>query len=317
MTRQIPPGGKRRLTSAPQLWIGLLGLVLIQILLAAGVRFVAVWLTPLMWTAYIAFIDGLVRRLNGASWLTDRRREFPLLILASIGVWLLFEAYNLHLKNWIYVNVPPDPFVRDIAYFWSFATIMPGVFETSELVLTLLERAHREASPTPGYSRPPSSISPLWFVLGLGMITLPAAAPTTIAPYLFALVWVGFFLMFDPLNRLVGSVSLTGLFRNGRRLPTYALLIGGGLCGLLWEAWNLQASLAGGGHWVYTIPQALRIFNLHYGKMPVLGLLGFPPFALELFAVYIFLRQALGGDRIWHPSDPASAFPLFAERPAR
>ena len=35
------------------------------------------------------------------------------------------------------------------------------------------------------------------------------------------------------------------------------------------------------------------VFSLHYGKMPVAGLLGFPPFALESFALYYFLRWAL------------------------
>ncbi len=311
---KIRPSPISRSRPTPQLWIGLIAMVVIQILLSAGNRFVATWLTPLMWSAYIAFADGLVCRLRGVSWLADRRREFPLLILASVGIWLLFEAYNLHLKNWAYFNVPADPVVRDIAYFWSFATIMPGVFETSELAMALLERVHRGAPPASDRPRTLPSASPFWFILGLAMVGLPAVAPASIAPFLFAPVWVGFFPLLDPLNRTLAGVSLADHFRRGRTLPLHALLIGGGICGLLWEAWNLQASLAGGGHWVYTIPQALRIFNLHYGKMPVLGLLGFPPFALELFAAYIFLRQALGGDRVWHPANPVTSFPAWADR---
>lgn len=309
----VRPSSMERPRPTPQLWFGLIAMAVIQILLYTGNRFVATWLTPLMWSAYIAFVDGLVCRLRGVSWLTDRRREFPLLILASVGVWLLFEAYNLHLKNWIYFNVPADPVVRDIAYFWSFATIMPGVFETSELVLAVFERIVRD-SPTASVGSQTSS-SPFWFVLGLAMVSIPAVAPPSIAPLLFAPVWLGFFPLLDPLNRLLGGVSLADLFSRGNRLPLYALLIGGGACGLLWEAWNLQASIAGGGHWVYTIPQALRIFNLHYGKMPVLGLLGFPPFALELFAAYFFLRQALGGDRVWHPTSRLASFSAWADTP--
>jgi hypothetical protein len=244
--------------------------------------------------------------------LADRRREFPLLILISVGIWLVFEAYNLHLRNWAYLNVPADPAVRDIAYAWSFATIMPGVFETSEWVLAALERIGR-TSPPRSLTVPSPARTPFWFVVGLGMVTLPLAFPPSIAAFLFAPVWIGFFPLFDSLNRMIGGVSLSGLFRNGLRRPVFALLIGGGVCGLLWEAWNLQASLAGGGHWVYTIPQALRVFNLHYGKMPVLGLLGFPPFALELFAAYVFLREVLGGDALWHPADPERSFSRWAD----
>lgn len=306
---------RTRRPAVPQMWIGLAAMTAIQVLLAAGNQFVATWLTPLMWTAYIAIADGLVYRLRGVSWLADRRREFPLLILVSVGVWLLFEAYNLHLRNWVYFNVPPNPMIRDIGYLWSFATIMPGVFETSELVLAVMERMGRAtpAAAAPVPSNP--SNTAVWFIVGLGLVTIPVLVPTWIAAYLFAPVWIGFFPLLDPLNRMLGAVSLSELFRNGLRRPVYALLIGGGICGLLWEAWNLQASLAGGAYWVYTIPQALRVFDLHYGEMPVLGLLGFPPFALELFAAYVFLRQALGGDRLWHPARPETAFPRWGESP--
>jgi len=314
MTSQDAPVSQRR--PVPQLWIGLAGMVAVEILLTTGNPFVATWLTPLMWTAYIAFADGLVCRLRGVSWLADRRREFPLLILASVGVWLVFEAYNLYLRNWVYLNVPADPLLRDIGYFWSFATIMPGVFETSELVLALLDRADRTTLTVGASPRHSPVNTALWFIIGLGMVTLPVVAPPWIATYLFAPVWIGFFPLLDPLNRILGATSLSALFRSGIRRPLYALLIGGGICGLLWEAWNLQASLTSGGHWVYTIPQALRIFNLHYGKMPLLGLLGFPPFALELFAGYIFLRQALGGDRVWHPTRRETAFPRWSDRRA-
>jgi hypothetical protein len=79
--------------------------------------------------------------LRGQSWLTARRREFPLLVLLSVAVWLVFEGYNLHLVNWVYRGLPTRALVRDLGYFWSFATIMPGVFETADFVEALFERA--------------------------------------------------------------------------------------------------------------------------------------------------------------------------------
>jgi hypothetical protein len=55
---------------------------------------------------------------------------------------------------------------------------------------------------------------------------------------------------------------------------------------------------AGGAYWAYTLPPGLRFLDLHFGQMPVLGLLGFPPFALELFALYNVAKAILGIDRL-------------------
>ena len=66
-----------------------------------------------------------------------------------------------------------------------------------------------------------------------------------------------------------------------------ALLAGGGVCGLLWEFWNYWAATK----WSYTVPYLgdIKIF-----EMPVLGYFGFPPFAVECWAIYIFCRSLLG-----------------------
>ncbi len=277
-------------------WIGAAILVTGQALLLVGVSWMATWLTPVMWTGLILLLDGLVHRLRGRSWLTSRVREFPLLLLVSVGVWLLFEAYNLHLRNWQYTGLPESSLVRDVGYFWSFATIMPGVFQVSELVQALLER-WRRADPTASGAR----LGPAWAwsLAGLAMVSIPLVLPADTAAYLFGAVWIGFFLLLDPLNASGGSPSMRQQWMAGVRRPALSLLVGGLLCGFLWEAWNQQAAAAGGAYWIYTFPSGLRPFELRYGQMPVLGLLGFPPFALELFAFYQLLRQMLGGDRVF------------------
>ena len=58
----------------------------------------------------------------------------------------------------------------------------------------------------------------------------------------------------------------------------YLLLLSGALCGFLWELWNFRA----GSKWIYTVPHVgfLKVF-----EMPLLGFLGFPPFALECYAM--------------------------------
>ena len=270
-----------------------------QGLLQMGISFIAVWFTPIMWTGVILLLDGIVYRLRGRSWLMNRRREFPLLVLSSVGVWLLFEAYNLRLVNWLYRGLPASELQRNLGYFWSFATIMPGVFESSDLVLALLERSKLERS----NHKPRITLGPpwLWMLVGIAMVTLPLALPAWIGAYLFGSVWIGFIILIDPLNQRLGIPSIRSQLSNGYAQKTVALLLGGLICGFLWETWNQQAFQAGGAYWIYTFPQALRIFGWKFGQMPVSGLLGFPPFAVELFAFYQLSRELLGGKRVFGP----------------
>jgi hypothetical protein len=276
-------------------WLGIGWLMACEALLCSGNRFVTTWFTPLMWTGYILTIDAIVARRRGVSWLTTRRREAPLLLLLSVGVWVLFEAYNFHLRNWYYGNVPTSAWLRFLAFFWSFATIMPGVFETADLMRTFLPRR----SEHPQLAPPRASTLAISFTLGVAMVTMPLAVPRSTAAYLFGAVWIGFIFLLEPVLELLGIGGVFRDWRQGQWQTAVALLLGGLACGLLWEAWNYQAVLHDGGHWIYTIPQALRVFGLHYGKMPLLGLGGFPPFALELHAFYVVLRSLLGGTRVF------------------
>jgi hypothetical protein len=279
-------------------WLGIASILATQILLLNGSKFVATWMTPLMWTGYILTIDAVVYKMQGTSWIRNRLREVPFLILISVGVWLLFEIYNFHLKNWGYVGLPSNLFVRDIGFFWSFATIMPGVFLTFELLNALFGN-----TPQQGDAAPPHSHLTLkdwiWICFGLSIIIIPLLLKQETASYLFGLIWVGFIPLLDPLSRRLGAPTISSSWNNSNRKFVLNLLAAGFICGLLWETWNYQAFNAQGAFWVYTIPQPLRIFNLHFGKMPVLGLLGFPPFAIELYIFYHLFRTSLGGDRVF------------------
>ncbi|MGA9532942.1 MAG: hypothetical protein WBR18_09520 [Anaerolineales bacterium] len=255
------------------------------------------WFTPTMWTGYILLTDAVVARINGKSWLTSGRRELPFLALISVAVWLLFEVYNLHLNNWIYLGVPRVGWVRNLGYFWSFATIMPAVFITADFVSTLLTRS--SGAPRGHATRIAVGPDWAWFLIGLTLISIPALLPTGPASYLFGAVWLGFILLLDPINERLGMPSLRAELSLGRLRPLAAYLLAGLICGLLWEAWNYQAFLADGAFWVYTFPAALQVTGLHYGQMPLVGLLGFPPFALELRAFYLLLREMLGGNRVF------------------
>jgi hypothetical protein len=286
--------------AAIQPWLGFLGLLIMlaaEILLLSGNRFVAIWMTPIMWTGYILALDAIVHHFRGKSLITSRLRELPLMILLSVGIWLIFEVYNFHLINWRYDGLPSNMLVRDVGFFWSFATIMPAVFETTDLFEMIFRRKPRApSSPAPKY--PSIGLEWISILAGFTMIVMPIVLPRPIASYFFALVWIGFIPLLEPINRRIGARSLLAAGPEGF-IRGLALLAAGLLCGFLWETWNYQAYLANGAYWVYLIPEALRLFGWHYGMMPLTGLLGFPPFAMELSAFYGFFRKILGGDRLF------------------
>ena len=276
-------------------WIGLVILLGGEIGLALKIGLVATWFTPIMWTGFIFLADGILARIKGRSWLTTRRREIPFLLLGSVLIWLLFEVYNLRLQNWLYRGLPDRNFVRDFGYFWSFATIAPAVLISAELVRSLIPRSMRASSDPKRVQLGPRWP---WILLGISFVAIPPLLPISMARFTFGFVWVGFIPLLDPINERLGSPNLRSELRSGLFGTVLSLMAGGLVCGLLWEAWNFQALGANGGHWIYTIPQELRIFGLHYGQMPILGLLGFPPFAVEIYVFYQTLRSVLDVDRI-------------------
>ncbi|TET67818.1 MAG: hypothetical protein E3J45_04210, partial [Candidatus Zixiibacteriota bacterium] len=90
--------------------------------------------TPICWSGLILFVDALIFKLKGESFIASRTREFLLLLPISVGLWLVFEFYNLFLHNWHYVGLPESRVYRYFGYAWSFATIWPAILEVAELV---------------------------------------------------------------------------------------------------------------------------------------------------------------------------------------
>src|SRR5207249_10972294 len=89
-----------------------------------------------------------------------------------------------------------------------------------------------------------------------------------------------------PINAFRGSESIVGDLARGDRRRLLSLLTSGFVCGFLWEFWNYWAL----SKWTYTVPY---FGNLKIFEMPVLGYLGFPPFAVECWVIYIFCRSLL------------------------
>jgi len=264
---------RRRAPLALYGWAGLVALVAAEALMFRGIEPVATYFTPIAWTCYIVLADAAVLAITGHSRLYDEPGRFALVALLSIPLWLIFEAYNLRLENWTYVGVPAGA-AGLLGYGWSFATITPGIFETADLVEAF------------GWFKPARLIvfSPAaergLALFGLLCLVLPLVLPKHTAAYLFALVWIGFVFLLDPVNHRLRLPSLLGDLALGRRGRLYSLLISGWVCGWLWEFWNYWA--AAKWHYIFPVAQHWKIF-----EMPAPGYLGFLPFALECFAMYV------------------------------
>ena len=247
--------------------IGLWGMV-------SGQEAILQYLYFFAWYPYIIFLDGLLYRLKGRSWLLNRPRDFVKLCFWSTSVWLVFEALNLVLRNWGYVEVVPLGWVRWGGYALAFATVLPGVLLTAEVIeaLGLFQNVKGRA-----FNLGPWQ--PVSLMVGVAMLVFPLVWPY----YTFPLIWGAFFFLLDPLCELMGGPSLIARFAAGERRQHLNLLAAGLVCGVWWESWNWFAI----SKWVYTLP-VLNCFKVF--EMPLPGYLGFAPFALECAVMYNFIK---------------------------
>jgi len=259
-------------------WVALAALVAAEFLMFRGVEPVATYFTPIAWSAYLVLADAMVWSIRGKSRIMDEPHEFAALAALSLPLWLIFEAYNLRLRNWAYTGLPANWLARDFGFAWSFMTIIPAVLITADLV----ESFGWFAGEPPKWKCPRTSLGGLT-AAGALCLSVPLLLPREAGAYLFALVWVGFILLLEPANYRLRLSSLLRDVEEGRHSRLYALLVSGWVCGWLWEFWNYWAA----ARWQYTFPmfQRWKIF-----AMPAPGYLGFLPFALECSVMAVFAR---------------------------
>lgn len=231
------------------------------------------------WWSFILIVASYNQLKSGNSpLLSASPGELFLLFIFSNLTWLFFEVLNFQLNNWHYTGVPLEEWLRWPGVFVAFGTVFPGIFETATLLrnLNLFTQIRIRPLLITGQQRL------VLIFLGAVMMILPMLWPTLFFP----LVWIGLILLMDPLLYAVDPVhSVSEPMERGECSRLFQLLASGLVCGLLWEFWNYWA----GAKWSYTIPY------LGFGKvfeMPVLGYLGFLPFALECYLIYHFLLWA-------------------------
>lgn len=234
----------------------------------------AEWYIPIIWYGYIFVTDSLVFRFSERSLITSKTREFVFMLLLSVPFWLIFEAYNLFTASWFYQN-----------YTWyihlvDFTTIMPAVLETFSLVRVFrpFSRFDRHVK----RARRPRQVRgfKVFFALCIAAGAFSAAMPVLYPRYGFPFIWFGLFLLIDPINYLIGAESLVARVARGEKSFILQLFSSGLIMGFFWEMWNYFAY----PKWLYSIP--LPIASIKLFEMPIVGYLGYLPFAAETLLFY-------------------------------
>jgi hypothetical protein len=266
-------------------WAGLLLLVVSEYCLFQKIDPFYSWFYCFAWWSYILLADNLLLRLRGRSLFVGRSRELLGMMSLSVFIWLIFEAYNLIIRNWAYDGIISNLWIRWGGYSLAFASVLPGIFITSDLLEYWIfgSRSGPSASEVELLTETPAAgVSPFYLFLGIFLCAAPLLWPR----YFFAAVWLGPIFLLDPLLEKMQIRSLSLSISSGSRRRVWSLLLGGLACGLMWEFWNFWAP----SKWVYTVPyfSRWRLF-----EMPILGFLGFPPFALECWILYHLISAGL------------------------
>lgn len=255
-------------------------------------RWVAINMTVLCWSAYLLVFDGLltllaVRRCDRSiNPCRHRPNRFVLAGLSGVPVWCFFDWVNFSLMHaWSYHGLPPWALQRYPGYFLAFAAITPAMLVAAHFyqhlgLKKLRTRGLRIHRVVP------------WVCLLLGVIFLAypflARNPTGNLT-----LWVSLMFLLDPLNFLRGAPSILGDWSTGRWGRTLSLMAAGLTCGVCWEFWNYWAL----AKWTYHLPFLGFLESNRLFEMPLLGFLGFLPFAVACWAVLntvVWAAESLG-----------------------
>lgn len=258
-------------------FIGILLIILVEINFFLKIQPFANWYFPIVWFGYILTIDAIIYKLKGDSLISNRFRQFLGMVLISILLWWIFEFINISLQNWKYSGIEGLGDYKNIFGSISFATVLPAFFETIELIRSIHLFDKKELKNKHKITKTSLHIMT---IIGIIFFLLPVFLPK----FTFPLVWLSFFFILDPINYLHKQPSIIQHIKDKKLTIPLSLLLAGIIMGFLWEFWNYWAI----PKWTYDIP-FVGFFKIF--EMPVLGYLGYFPFAFELYAMYWFIRS--------------------------
>jgi len=233
-----------------------------------------------LWLGYILTIDAIVFYRKGSSLLKRSIKNFSLLFLISAPAWWLFELINWRTQNWFYDG---KQFFTDFEYAIlatiSFSTVMPAVFETAELVGTF--KWIRKFKNLKLLSPTKATLNK-FLLIGFMMLALILIFPQ----YFYYFEWAAVYFILEPINYKLKNRTIFDYTSKGDWQLVIALSVGALICGFFWEMWNYYSY----PKWIYVTPM---VNFLHAFEMPVLGYMGYIPFAWELYAIYNFFNGSI------------------------
>jgi hypothetical protein len=242
----------------------------------AGIDPIRGYWYDLVWIGYILAADAVVWARAGRSLLHGGGWRMAGLFALSAPFWWAFEIANWRLENWKYVGTSIyGGQAHVLLKTLSFVFVLPALASSRDLLRSFVRFPHPPAVPLPPRT------APALVAFGLLCVPLLYLFPNQAFP----LVWVAPVFVLDGIADLRGKTSVLGLVWAGRAGPVLLLAAAGLGTGVLWELWNWGAV----PHWDYHIRYLsfLPVF-----EMPVVGYLGYPPFALAADA---FWRTVSGG----------------------
>ena len=253
--------------------LGLIILLLSFALLFLHVSFIKRWFFIIAWWSFILIIDGINFQRTKSSLLSKSAKDFLFVAYVSVFIWLIFELFNLRLKNWSYHDLPSSLPERWFGYFLAFASVLPAMKELSLFFGSILKKKFvlfriRVTHP----------LLKFLFLTGTASIVLALIWPRIFFP----LTWLCFIFLLEPVNILMKNETFLKDVEKREWSRFWSWVLTGLAAGFLWEFWNFWAE----SHWEYSLPYLnfWRVF-----QMPVFGYTGFLPFALEVFALYELL----------------------------
>lgn len=257
--------------------------------------------TPLWW-GFILTLDGLVYHCSGGySLLASRPKTLLISAAVSLVGWTYFEYFDYFaLGDWYYPNSTMPQLSHStivLLFLTAYTTVWPAIFEWYNLLNTVPCLATR-------YTNGPKVALPggplLWggFFLIFAMVFYPYP--------LFWVLWVGTLMVFSGQLIRKGIWNPFTAMAQGNWGPALLMALGTLCNGLFWEMWNWGSAhptnpVTNPNYWMYNIPyvNVIHIFS----EMPLLGYMGYMPFGILAWVMFIWLGALFGFDTALLPND--------------
>lgn len=248
------------------------------------------WLEPYQpytfipqWISFIVVMNALKHWRSGNCPMLSDPPFFLKLFIASAVLWWVFEYLNRFVNNWIYegASYAGDPVEYILFATVAFSTVIPGVYSTKKFLDTLpgLQRF---------FARGPVIHFPTARVFYIGLLLAVSLSFLLISWYpklLYPILWIGPFLGWITLNRVIGIPFELGGISKGNWSYLLGWAFAALICGFFWEMWNYYSM----SKWIYQVPY-LHVFKVF--EMPIAGYTGYLAFGLECAMAVEIMRWA-------------------------